>query len=170
MHFAPGALDGPTGLRVLEHIFVEDAGDYYAPEGPPPPRSAVTGRAQAGCLCGGVRFSLPLPAGPITACHCQQCRKLSGHSAASFDVTEGDLTWDSRETLAEYVTRGGAQRGFCTCCGSSLYFRDAEGAFSVEAGALDGPTGSTLVGHIFVAERGDYEVFDDGLPQFAGRD
>lgn len=26
---APGSLDGPTGLKVMNHIFVADKGDYY---------------------------------------------------------------------------------------------------------------------------------------------
>ena len=59
----------------------------------------------------------------------------------------------------------GALRGFCTGCGSSLYFRASDGAFSVEAGAVDGPTGSRLAGHIHMADAGDYYVLDDGLPQ-----
>ena len=29
MHFAPGALDGPTGLQIAEEWHLEDAGDYY---------------------------------------------------------------------------------------------------------------------------------------------
>jgi hypothetical protein len=120
---------------------------------------------QASCLCGAVRFSVPRPGGGITACHCSQCRKLSGHYAASFDADEAQVGFESRATLAEYATPAGAQRGFCTGCGSSLYFRAADGAFSVEAGAVDGPTGSSLTGHIHMADAGDYYVPDDGLPQ-----
>lgn len=38
MAIAAGALDGATGLRLTRHIFTEDAGDYYRPEGPPSTR------------------------------------------------------------------------------------------------------------------------------------
>lgn len=171
MSFAAGALDGPTGLRVSGHWFTGDAGDYYAPQGAPPAPSAATpARLQATCLCGACRFTLPGPAGEITACHCTQCRKLSGHYSASFDADEASLRWQSREALAEYRTPGGGRRGFCTGCGSSLWFRAAGGGFSVEAGAIEGPTGGRLAGHIFVADKGDYYRIDDGLPQAAGRD
>jgi hypothetical protein len=170
MHFAPGALDGPTSLVIAVHIFTEDAGDYYAPEGPPPPPRRVEGRLSASCLCGSVRLSLSAPAGPVTACHCTQCRKLSGHSSASFEADEAAIVWDGRTTLAEYATPGGARRGFSAGCGSSLYFRSPDGTFSVEAGAVDGPTGGTLVRHIHLADRGDYEVIDDGLPGAPGDD
>lgn len=122
----------------------------------------------AACLCGGVRFRLPRPEGGITACHCSQCRKTSGHFAASFDSDEAAVEWFSRATLAEYRTLGGATRGFCNRCGSSLWFRDAQGAFSVEAGAVEGPTGLKLAGHIFTGSKGDYYGIADGLPQWDG--
>ncbi|MGB8815565.1 MAG: GFA family protein [Paracoccaceae bacterium] len=165
--FAPGALDAPTGLALTQHIFVEDAGDYYTPEGPPPaPDVSQTAEIlSASCLCGQCAFSLPGPAGAVTACHCTQCRKLSGHFSASFDAPEAALTWQSNSPLAEYQTPGGGQRGFCTHCGSSLYFRAANGDFSVEAGIVDTPTGGRLTRHIFTADQGDYYALTDGLPQ-----
>jgi hypothetical protein len=167
---SPGALDGPTGLTVARHIFTESAGDWYAPSGPPPKPSDAPAILPVSCLCGDVRFTLPRPAGAVTACHCTQCRKLSGHFSASFDADESQVTFQAQDSLAEYVTPGGGRRGFCTRCGSSLYFRAAGGAFSVEAGAADGPTGSTLTAHIFVSDKGDYYALDDGLPQHPGWD
>jgi hypothetical protein len=164
--FSPGALEGPTAICVSQHIYPADAGDYYAPEGPPPEAGPAPDRLTASCLCGACRFTLPGPAGEITACHCHQCRSLSGHYSASFDVEEAAVEWLAKDGLAEYRTKGGGVRGFCSGCGSSLWFRAADGAFSVEAGAVDGPTGGRLVGHIFVAEKGSYYEIDDGLPQF----
>lgn len=171
MSFSAGALQGPTRLRVSEHIFIEDAGDYYAPDGPPPVPTPAPPMLRASCLCGGVRFTVPGPKGSgITACHCTQCRKLSGHYAASFDVDEAQLHFETNGTVAEYATVAGAQRGFCIACGSSLYFRDADGSLAVEAGAVDGPTGCSVIRHVFVADRGDYYTLDDGLPQYSGRE
>ena len=163
--FAPGCLDAPTGLRLVRHIFVTDAGDYYAPEGPPPPMASAEGRTSAACLCGACRFTLPVPVGEVTACHCTQCRKTSGHYAASVDVGEADVVWQASTPLATYTIPGGGTRGFCGDCGSSLWFRAADGAFSVEAGCLDAPTGGRLTSHIFAAFKGDYYTLDDGLPQ-----
>jgi hypothetical protein len=31
-----------------------------------------------GCLCGGVRFEIDAPLGPIIYCHCSLCRRVSG--------------------------------------------------------------------------------------------
>ena len=91
LSFAPGALDGPTGLTTEESIFHEDAGDYYDPDQGPPPRLTTTPATLHGsCHCGANRFTLPGPMGAVTACHCTQCRKTSGHYAASFDAHEPD--------------------------------------------------------------------------------
>ncbi len=169
IYVAGGALDGAMDLHVGEHWFTGDAGDYYCPEGPPPAQViAPPSGLDCSCLCGAVRFGLPGPAGAITACHCTQCRKLSGHYSASFDAEEETVRWQSRSALAEYETPGGGRRGFCFRCGSSLWFRSARGEFSVEAGSVVGPTGGRLAEHIFVADKGDYYVIDDGLPQSDG--
>ena len=168
MHFAPGAMDGPIELTVARHIFNEGAGDYYAPAGPPPTPTEGATLLDCSCLFGGVAFALPGPAGKITACHCTQCRKISGFHAASFDADVAGIVYQAREALGEYRTPGGGRRGHCTRCGSSLWFLSANGEFSVEAGSVNGATGGWLSEHIFVADKGDYYDIGDGLPQFAG--
>ena len=40
---------------------------------------AITG----GCLCGGVRYAVTGPLRDIIACHCEQCRRSSGHFVAA---------------------------------------------------------------------------------------
>lgn len=155
---AAGSLDGPSGLSVAEDWHLESAGDYYTT---PQPATELLGS----CLCGANRFTLPHPMGEVSACHCRQCRKLSGHFSASFDAEETDVTWLSRDT-AEFRTPGGAVRGACPTCGCNIYFRGKTG-FSIEAGVIDNPTGGRLVSHIFTADKGDYYQIADGLPQFA---
>lgn len=167
--FALGALDGPTGLTLSDHWHLEDAADYYIIDRPAPDLGPAD-TLECGCLCGAVSFSLPGPAGPITACHCHQCRKLSGHFSASFDAAEEALEWQATSGLHTYHTPGGATRGFCKTCGSSLWFRAADGGFSIEAGAVKGATGSALAAHIFTACKGDYYEIEDGLPQSEGAD
>ena len=155
--FAAGALDGATGLTIESDWFAVDAADYYTASIPAETLSGT-------CLCRANRFSARGPATEVTACHCAQCRKLSGHYSASFDIPEAALLWSTRR-IHEHITPGGAQRGFCPTCGCKLYFRAANGDFSVEAGIIDGPTGARLTSHIFTADKGDYYDIPDGLPQ-----
>ncbi|WP_325175497.1 GFA family protein [Cereibacter sphaeroides] len=166
--FSPAAIDGPTGLATAEHIFTAEAGDYYAPEGPPPPRAEAPSRLAAACLCGATRFTVPGPAGEVVACHCEQCRKTSGQFHAAFEVPPADLVYQSRDRLAEHRAANGAVRGFCAACGSSLWFRGVAGDLWIESGAVEGPTGGRLARHLHVAEKVDWYPLDDGLPQRPG--
>lgn len=164
---AAGAFEGPTGFEIRESWFEASAGDYHDPAGGPPPQASPAKEIRGSCLCGANRFALAQPMGAVWACHCRQCRKTSGHFSTSFDVAEDALDWQSRH-VTEFGGPGGSMRGFCTTCASGLYFRAADGAFAVEAGVIDNPTGGRLAGHIFVADKGDYYALTDGLPQYPG--
>ena len=118
------------------------------------------------CLCGAVRFAVDAALPPPDACHCVQCRKHSGHFFVSTDVPKEALTVDGGEHLTWYHSSGKARRGFCSRCGSSLFFEPLQRDWiGVAMGAFDGPTDTRLGLHIFVAEKGDYYQITDGLPQ-----
>ena len=114
------------------------------------------------CLCGGVTFAGRIPDDAVTACHCGQCRRWSGHVWASFHLEEPQVSGDS---LRWYASSDQAERGFCATCGSSLFWRPkGRRTLSVSPGALDNPTQLRLRGHIFTADKGDYYALTDDLP------
>jgi hypothetical protein len=118
------------------------------------------------CLCGGVTFVVTGELGPPDGCHCVQCRKHSGHYFASTDVPKAALQVTGQENVAWYQSSAKVRRGFCSTCGSSLFFDPpARDWIGVAMGALDTPTSTHLEKHIFVAEKGDYYEIADGLPQ-----
>ena len=115
------------------------------------------------CLCGKIRFHGTYDAGnDLKACHCSQCRRWSGHYWAA--ILPKSLT--IKGTPKWYRASDFARRGFCGNCGSSLFWQhDDSDIIDVAAGAIDSPTGLHLLGHIFVADKGDYYEIADGLPQ-----
>ena len=118
------------------------------------------------CLCGGVRFEVAGDLAPPDACHCSQCRKQSGHFFASSDVPRDSVTIHGAEHLAWYRSSEKVRRGFCSRCGSSLFWDPiGKDKLAVAMGALDSPTRTRLRMHIFVADKGDYYDIADGLPQ-----
>ncbi|MCG6858134.1 MAG: GFA family protein, partial [Salaquimonas sp.] len=40
------------------------------------------------CLCGAISFAVTGPMRPVVACHCNQCRKQSGHFFAATDAPD----------------------------------------------------------------------------------
>jgi hypothetical protein len=122
-----------------------------------------------GCLCGGVRYRVRGALRDAIACHCTQCRRTSGHHAAMTSAASEDLTLISSRTLAWYRSSPAAERGFCSVCGSNLFWRpEGEGRTAITAGTLDGPTGIKVMEHIFVGDKGDYYSIDDDLPKKHG--
>lgn len=115
------------------------------------------------CLCGAIRFRGVYDDGhDLRACHCGQCRRWSGHVWAA--ILPRSLTIEGAPRW--YRASDTARRGFCPRCGSSLFWqRDGSDVIDVAAGAIDAPTGLRLLGHIFVADKGDYYDIADGLPQ-----
>jgi len=118
------------------------------------------------CLCGRVCFSVKGSLAAPDACHCVQCRKHSGHYFASTDVPRTALTISGREHLSWFQSSAKVRRGFCSNCGSSLFWDPPEKDWiGIAMGAFDSPTSTQLGIHIFVAEKGDYYEITDDLPQ-----
>lgn len=84
--------------------------------------------ASGKCLCGAIAFSVEFPTNWVAHCHCTQCQREHGAafvtwvSAAQPQVAirdqDGLLNW--------YSSSPNAQRGFCSRCGSSLFFRSSK--------------------------------------------
>lgn len=118
------------------------------------------------CLCGAVSFEVNGALHPPDACHCTQCRKSSGHYFVSTDVPRASLTIQGAEKVGWYHSSEKVRRGFCSVCGSTLFWdpvrRDVIG---VAMGAFEGPTDTRVAIHVHVADKGDYYDITDGLPQ-----
>lgn len=121
------------------------------------------------CACGAINFEVEgeLP-GP-DACHCSQCRKFSGHYFVSTDVPKKALSIDGADKLTWYQSPvRKVRRGFCSVCGSSLFWEPTEHDWiGVAMGAFDGATDTGMHLHIYLAEKGDYYELTDDLPKFA---
>lgn len=122
-----------------------------------------------GCACGAVRFAASGPLRPVIACHCETCRRTSGHYWASTQVYDEHFELLEDRGLKWFESSSFAKRGFCGECGSSLFFRPNDsGRISLAGGALDAPTGLEQVEQICTEEAGDYYRLDDSVPGRAG--
>lgn len=118
------------------------------------------------CLCGAISFEVAGDLQAPDACHCAQCRKQSGHFWASTDVSREALTLDGVESISWYQSSEKVRRGFCSTCGSFLFWDPiGRASIAVAMGVFDRPTQTALGMHIFTADKGDYYEIADGLPQ-----
>lgn len=116
------------------------------------------------CLCGAVTYTADGTVGAPAACHCSQCRKQSGHVWASAYLEEGTL--EVTGEVRWYQSSPKAKRGFCPTCGSALFWKHDDDAFTCfSTGSIDGLTGLRLRGHIYTADKGDYYTISADEPQ-----
>ena len=119
-----------------------------------------------GCACGGVRYEVRGKLRQVIACHCGQCRRITGHFMAATAAHRTDFHLTEASGLAWYRSSDQARRGFCSRCGSTLFWDgEARDFLSIAAGTLDPPTGLRIAQHIFTADKGDYYAIADGAPQ-----
>lgn len=109
---------------------------------------------EGSCHCGHVRFACEAYAPvPYQLCYCSICRKTAGGSGSAINLGADARTLqvEGREHLGVYHARireddgecriSGAQRHFCTGCGSALWLFDPEWPELVHphASAIDTP-------------------------------
>jgi len=100
-------------------------------------------------------------------CHCQQCRKQTGHLVAATRINDDGLSINGDEHLTWFAASDDAKRGFCQHCGSLLFWKsNASTSTAVMAGSLESPTHLETVSHIFTEYKGDYYEITDDLPQY----
>ena len=122
---------------------------------------------EGGCLCGTVRYRVKSPNAAVLACHCRQCRRMSGHFFAATAVSHEELEITESSGLAWYKSSEISRRGFCKFCGSSLFFdHGPDEPIGISAGSLDDDSGLALAAHIYTDEAGGYYRIDDGTERF----
>jgi len=99
-------------------------------------------------------------------CHCSQCRRVTGHVMAATGARHVDFRLLSESRLGWFDSSAEARRGFCTQCGSTLFWQGAGRDYvSIAAGTLDDSSGLQIACHIFTADKGGYYEIADSAPQ-----
>lgn len=123
------------------------------------------------CLCGSVAFSIDTPS-EVEACHCGSCRRWG--CGPFVGVEAESVAFESDDTLSWFQSSDWASRGFCSKCGSTLFYKLADafgGGWTVTAGAFDDlPTGLPFAKEIFIEEKPDYYNFAGDRPRMTGEE
>ena len=127
--------------------------------------------AKGSCLCGNVRFEYSGNLGPVTLCHCSQCRKTSGTAFATNSQVDksGFKILEGNDFIKEYESSPGKYRAFCSNCGSPIYSRrdSIPEKLRIRLGTLDTETDEKPSFHIFVSSKAEWDTIFDDLPQYS---
>ena len=119
------------------------------------------------CLCGGIKFSTKGFHRHISNCHCIQCMRTHGNFAAYTRVDDSNLKFHSKKTLKWFKSSKRAQRGFCSRCGASIFFKvNKSKTISISAGMFDKSLKVKTNKNIFVKNRLKYYKLDQSIPKF----
>lgn len=115
------------------------------------------------CVCGEIAY-VAKNIKPIWYCHCEQCRRMTGHYMAASQVHLEDI--DIKGEPKWYYVNERSRHGFCPNCGAQMFWRNDENdTISITGGSLNNTEGLLNKGHIFVAEKAAY--YD--LPKHEGQ-
>ncbi len=121
----------------------------------------MTEPVKGSCLCGSITYEVTTDLHPVCACHCNQCRKVSGNYVTATKCDSNHLHIKGN-SLTWFKSSDTAERGFCATCGSNLFWRRyASKLTSIWAGSIDGPTGLKMTRQIHPDTKGDYYDLPD---------
>lgn len=125
---------------------------------------AVSGK----CMCGAVAFNAFIAEPHVGACHCNMCRKWGGGPFMEVDCGTS-VSYQGGENISLFSSSDWAERGFCSKCGSNLFYRLKEsGQTMMAVGLLDDDSGLALKGQVFIDEKPDFYNFAEETENMTG--
>ena len=131
--------------------------------------SDATVFAEGHCLCGEIHVRVMAPLRKILVCHCSQCQRWHGQAAYYTRAARRDLQVTGENYLSWFQSSEYARRGFCSLCGSNMFWAPTGDQFwSIAAGLLYPGEDLSVAAHIFCDYGTRYETGDPRVPCFGG--
>lgn len=113
------------------------------------------------CLCGKVSITIKDFNSEVSACHCSMCRKWTAGPFLSVDAGKGeDLVITPETAVTRYKSSEWAERGFCSTCGTSLFYHGIfDDSYYVPIDLFDEQEDAKLTTEIFYDNKAGYYDF-----------
>jgi hypothetical protein len=125
--------------------------------------------AKGKCLCGAVSFEATLPSKWVAHCHCTMCRRANGAAFVTWVGVEdsGCTLADPQGLFRRHRSSVEGERGFCSRCGSSFWFRSSRwpGEVHLTLANFDTPVDRAPQAHAFYDTHVDWYAVNDSLPK-----
>ena len=129
---------------------------------------AAETKRKGSCLCGTVRIAIKATNNNVGACHCSMCRKWGGAPLLATDCGS-DVYFEGSDNISVFSSSAWAERGFCSNCGSHLFYRlKKEGHYAVPIGLLDEGEQWVLDQQIFIDEKPSFYSFANQTKNLTG--
>lgn len=124
--------------------------------------------AKGSCLCGAVEVEAHEVSSSIGACHCAMCRKWTGGPLLAVDCQD-KVKFTNSEMISVYESSEWAERGFCSKCGTHLFYRLKEAnQYIMPVGLFELDATMILDHQIFIDQKPDYYCFSNDTKDMTG--
>lgn len=121
------------------------------------------------CMCGAVKLDATADKPNVTACHCDMCRKWA--SGPYLAVSCSNVTFESEDNVGRVRTSDWAERGFCTKCGSNLFYHlVGSDDYFVSAGLFEDLSAFRMSLQVFTDSRPSYYEFAGKTEMMTGEE
>lgn len=125
---------------------------------------------QGRCLCGSVDIRVKSISTEIGACHCSMCRKWGGGPLLAVDCGT-DVSFKGEDKITIYSSSDWAERGFCSKCGTHLFYRLKQNMQYIMPVGLFENAPSLIFDHqIFIDEKPEYYSFENQTKNMTGEE
>jgi len=119
------------------------------------------------CMCGAVKIVATAHKPSVAACHCNMCRQWS--SGPFMGVNCKNAEFEGEENISKIRSSDWAERGFCTKCGSNLFYHITDSNnFQIAAGLFDDQSKLRMSLQVFTDEKPDFYEFSNETRMMTG--
>ncbi len=127
-------------------------------------------QAKGQCLCGSVEIAAATMSQSVGACHCSTCRKWGGGPLFAVDC-HTDVKFSGEESISSYASSDWAERGFCTQCGTHLFFKlKGNSQYIIPVGLFDDGLNVVFDHQVFIEEKPEYYDFSNPTKELTGEE
>lgn len=129
-----------------------------------------TSEQKGSCLCGSVQIVAKNADHKVGACHCETCRKWAGGPFMGIDCGS-DVAFEGKQHIAVFDSSEWAERGFCSQCGSHLYYRLKQNdQYIMPIGLFANIKGVVFDHQVFIDQKPAYYSFADDTKNMTGEE
>lgn len=111
------------------------------------------------CLCGAVEIAATTMNIQVGTCHCRMCRRWGGGPLMTVDCGT-EVVFSGHQHIVRYDSSDWAQRGFCSRCGSHLFYLLKDGGrYFVPVGLFDEEDRFQFTHQIFIDRKPAFYSF-----------
>ncbi len=118
------------------------------------------------CLCKNISFEIFNECRYSVLCHCTMCQKSNAEFSNYTKVQKKNFKFKNKKTLKWFNSSKNFKRGFCSKCGSSLFFQSrlSDLELAVSSGSLNSRV--PVKGHIYYEDKKSNLTFTKGYKKF----